>query len=84
MLRALLTPCEFNVLSILALGYTNKQIAAKLFVSESTVKAQVQSTFEKLNVTNRVQAAVLAAKFLDIGEEEIRIAAHEIRAEKYF
>ncbi len=83
MLRTLLTPCEFNVLSILALGYTNKQIAAKLFVSESTVKAQVQSMFEKLKVTNRVQAAVLAAKFLNISLEDIMVAVHEIQSEKY-
>jgi DNA-binding NarL/FixJ family response regulator len=55
-----LTPREHDVLVLLALGDTNADIAARLSMRESTVKAHVSRILAALEVTNRVQAALLA------------------------
>ena len=47
---------ELEVLSLLAQGYSNQEIAAKLFVSLSTVKTHNQNLYEKLDVKRRTQA----------------------------
>ena len=47
---------ELEILSLLAQGYSNQEIAAKLFVSLSTVKTHIQNLFEKLDVKRRTQA----------------------------
>ena len=47
---------ELEILSLLAQGYSNQEIAEKLFVSISTVKTHNQNLFEKLDVKRRVQA----------------------------
>lgn len=54
-----LTPQQFKVLTRLADGQLNKQIADALGISERTVKAHVSALFEKLEVRNRTQAGVL-------------------------
>jgi LuxR family maltose regulon positive regulatory protein len=51
-----LTEAEQRVLSLLARGRTNPEIAADLVVSINTVKTQVQSIFRKLNVKSRWEA----------------------------
>jgi DNA-binding NarL/FixJ family response regulator len=51
-----LTEREAEVLEWLARGLANKQIAAKLGISEHTVKFHVSSIYTKLNATNRTQA----------------------------
>ena len=43
-------------------GKTNKEIAKTLFVSEKTVKTHVSHIFNKLEVTDRTQAAIYAMK----------------------
>jgi DNA-binding CsgD family transcriptional regulator len=53
----LLTRRETEVLRLLADGLTNKQIAARLFISEKTVGSHVAHIFEKLGVHSRVGAA---------------------------
>jgi DNA-binding NarL/FixJ family response regulator len=53
-----LTPREVQVLRFLADGENNAEIAEKLCVSEQTVKKELVSLFEKLDVKNRTQAAV--------------------------
>jgi DNA-binding NarL/FixJ family response regulator len=53
---------ELDVLSLLAEGYDNADIADRLFVSPSTVKNHVSRLLEKLGVENRVQAAVVAIR----------------------
>lgn len=54
-----LTPQQFRVLTLLAEGLLNKQIADRLDVQERTVKAHITAIFEKLGVRNRTQASVL-------------------------
>ncbi|MEW1905170.1 MULTISPECIES: response regulator transcription factor [unclassified Streptomyces] len=55
-----LTPREGDVLALLARGDTNADIATRLNMRESTVKAHVSRILSVLEVTNRVQAALLA------------------------
>jgi DNA-binding NarL/FixJ family response regulator len=64
-----LTEQQFRVLSMLAEGLLNKQIADRLSVQERTVKAHVTAIFEKLEVRNRTQAGVLL-RSLDLGGAE--------------
>lgn len=54
--RPRLTPREREVLTLLATGATNSEIADSLFVSEATVKTHLVHIFEKLDVTSRGQA----------------------------
>ena len=56
---------ELQILSLLAQGHSNQEIAAKLFVSLSTVKTHNQNLFEKLDVKRRIQA-VEKAKSLNL------------------
>jgi NarL family two-component system response regulator YdfI len=54
--RQELSPREAEVLQLLSLGLVNKEIAARLEISEHTVKYHVSSIFAKLEATNRVEA----------------------------
>lgn len=55
-----LTPREIDVLRFLGMGYTNKMIASKLYISPNTVKAHVSQILGKLDVTSRTEAALIA------------------------
>ena len=57
-----LTERELEVLRLLARGEDNHQIAAQLFVSAATVKRHVSNILAKLQIENRIQAAVYAAR----------------------
>jgi two-component system nitrate/nitrite response regulator NarL len=59
---ALLSPRERELLSHIAAGASNKEIARALGVAESTVKIHVQHILRKLNLSSRVQVAVFAAE----------------------
>ncbi len=50
------------MLDLIADGLTNRQIAAKLFLAEKTVKNYVSSLLHKLGFERRTEAAVYAAK----------------------
>ena len=54
--RLELSKRELEILGLLAQGYSNQEIAAKLFISLSTVKTHIQNLFEKLAVKRRIQA----------------------------
>lgn len=51
---------EMDVLQLVVRGCSNRQIAAELYIDETTVKTHLHRIFEKLNVRDRTQAAVLA------------------------
>ncbi len=53
-----LSPREAEVFSLLRLGMSNKEIAAKLFISEGTAKVHVRHILEKLGVRSRTEAVL--------------------------
>jgi DNA-binding NarL/FixJ family response regulator len=53
-----LSPREVEVLTVLARGRSNREIARLLTISEETVKAHVSSILTKLNLSDRTQAAI--------------------------
>jgi len=57
-----LSPMEVRVLQMVADGNSNKEIAAKLAVSEEAIKGQVRNILSKLGASDRTHAAVLALK----------------------
>ena len=57
-----LTPRELEVLTFLPMGKLSSEIAAKLFISEATVKTHLSSIYRKLSVTNRSQAVARSIK----------------------
>ena len=52
----LLTDRENQVLSLIADGFTNREISCNLFISESTVENHIHHIYEKLGIANRAQA----------------------------
>ncbi len=61
---------ETDVLKLLARGLTNADIAARLYLSEGTVRNNVSSILSKLNVADRTQAALLALRYGLIADDE--------------
>ncbi|OOG48798.1 response regulator transcription factor [Rhodanobacter sp. C01] len=57
---AALTPQQFRVMTMIAEGLLNKQIAYDLGVSEATIKAHMTAIMRKLGVNNRTQVALIA------------------------
>jgi DNA-binding CsgD family transcriptional regulator len=54
--EAQLTPRELSVIALLADGYANKEIAARLSISIHTAKFHVESILRKLSASNRAEA----------------------------
>ncbi|MBE0481630.1 MAG: response regulator transcription factor [Dehalococcoidia bacterium] len=65
-----LTPRETETLKYVAEGYSNKQIAHVLGISEQTIKNHITSILDKLDANDRTHAVVLALRqgWIDIGE----------------
>ena len=59
-----LTQRETEILTMVAVGAKNDKIADKLCISPHTVKTHIYNIFKKINVPNRLQAALWAAKHL--------------------
>ncbi len=59
--KALLSEREREVLALIAEGLTNRQIGARMYLGETTVKNSVSSILSKLGLERRTQAAVLVA-----------------------
>jgi DNA-binding NarL/FixJ family response regulator len=57
--KRILTSREKQILGLVVMGMTNAEIAAKLFLAESTVKSHLSSAFAKLGVSSRSEAATL-------------------------
>ena len=60
--QAKLTPREKELLTLVAQGLSNKEIAGKMFLSDGTVRNNISSLLEKLNMKDRTQLAVYAVK----------------------
>jgi len=71
---AALSEREQEVLALIALGMSNRQIAHELYLSVDTIKTHVRSVFGKLGVANRTQAA-LAAGDVGVGRPPTRATA---------
>ncbi len=59
----LLSERESEILKLVALGMSNKELGGKLFLSERTVKAHLTNIFNKLNVASRSEAIVKGLKW---------------------
>jgi len=57
-----LTQREREILALLADGFGNKQIAARLGISTNTVKTHLELLFDKLDVSSRTEAVTAAAR----------------------
>jgi DNA-binding CsgD family transcriptional regulator len=55
-----ITPREHEILTLIAAGLSNREIAGKLFVSENTVKTHSSRLFDKLSARRRTQAVQIA------------------------
>jgi two-component system, NarL family, response regulator LiaR len=64
-----LTEREMDVLRLIAQGRSNKEIAARLHLTEGTVKGYVSTILDKLQVEDRTQAALYAVKHRLAGEQ---------------
>jgi len=62
--EAVLTTREIEILTMISAGAKNEKIAEKLCISPNTVKTHIYNIFKKIDVPNRLQAALWAAKNL--------------------
>lgn len=58
-----ITRRELEILELISQGLSNREIAAKLFVSENTVKTHSSRLFDKLNAKRRTQAVQIGKEF---------------------
>lgn len=57
-----LSPHQFSVLQLMSQGFSNREIADRLFLSENTVKGYVQEVLRRLGAKNRVEAVMIASR----------------------
>ena len=55
-----LTPREMEILQLVLAGYTNKAIAAEIYISEKTVEFHLDHIFNKIGVRTRLMAGIWA------------------------
>jgi len=61
-ISAVLTPREAEVLRLLALGRTNRQIGTELYISEKTASVHVSNILAKFGAGSRTEAVAIAAQ----------------------
>lgn len=66
-LLEMLTEREWQVLHLLAEGWSNAEVATQLLISPTTVKSHVSNALSKLGVRNRIQAVLLVRSAMDDG-----------------
>jgi DNA-binding NarL/FixJ family response regulator len=66
-----LTERETEVLRLIGLGRSNKEIALELTIGEKTVKTHVSNILSKLGVASRTQAALHAVRIGLVGDSEL-------------
>ncbi len=71
------TPREHDVLVLVAEGLTNKEIGARLRITEDTVKKHVQNIIWKLRAADRTQAAILALRLGLLETEGTEVAPRD-------
>ena len=57
-----LTEQQRTILSLIAQGYSNKEIGNQMVLSENTIKSYIQDLLQKMGARNRVEAAMMASK----------------------
>jgi two-component system, NarL family, response regulator DevR len=57
-----LPPHQFSVLRLMASGFTNREIAERLYLTENTVKGYVQEILRRLGARNRLDAVMIAIR----------------------
>jgi DNA-binding NarL/FixJ family response regulator len=58
----LLSPQQLVILRLIAQGFSSREIATQLYLSENTVKGYVQEMLHRLGVKNRTEAVMAAVK----------------------
>lgn len=76
---SVLTPRQREVVGLLGQGMTNAQIASELGLSESTVRLHVSTILDRLNLNNRTQVALLAARAFDGAAETAKASTRARR-----
>ena len=64
---------EIQIVSLMAVGFSNKLIAEQLFITESTVKGHVNKIFAKLDVSDAVNALIEASKLGYIEQDYLQV-----------
>lgn len=57
-----LSHTQLEILRLIVAAFPNREIASRIHLSENTIKSHIQEIFRKLDVGNRVQAALKASK----------------------
>lgn len=70
-----LSPREYEVLGLIAQGMRNRDIAAALYIAESTAKVHVRHVLEKLGVRSRAEAVGRYSELLDRGSRQAEATA---------
>lgn len=66
-----ITKAEWKVIELVGYGFSNKEIAARLYLSEGTVRNQLSSILSKLSLRDRTQLAIWAVQSGSVCREEI-------------